>query len=132
MSADMPETLHFYLRDHGPCAGQSQAWARGRRPAPELFDDRGDVILDFDDVDAVTPPFVQELLDAVQSVVRDDGSAVVTANMNEDVAETLAMVLERRKAISRTTARSGGAAQRTAPAPGWNWPRYSGSADRSP
>jgi DNA-binding transcriptional ArsR family regulator len=94
----MAETLHFYLRDHGPVLANRR---RGREVADtlrDLSDDRGDVILDFDDVDVVTPPFVQELLDAVLSVIRNDGRLVVTANMNEDVAETLAMVLERRKA----------------------------------
>lgn len=94
----MAETLHFHLRDHGPVLVNRR---RGREVADRLRDlseDRGDVILDFDDVDAVTPPFVQELLDAVQSVVRGDGRLVVAANMNDDVAETLSLVLERRKA----------------------------------
>lgn len=98
MSTGMGETLHFYLRDHGAVLANRR---RGREVAGhlrELAESRQDMVLDFEEVDAVTPPFVQELLDAVQSAVRDDGRLVVAANMNEDVEETLAWVLERRKA----------------------------------
>lgn len=94
----MGETLHFYLRDHGVVLANRR---RGREVAGhlrELAESRQDIVLDFDEVDAVTPPFVQELLDAVQSAVRDDGRLVVAANMNDDVEETLSFVLERRKA----------------------------------
>jgi DNA-binding MarR family transcriptional regulator len=94
----MTDTLHFYLRNHGPVLANRR---RGREVAErlrELAANRRDVILDFEDVDAVTPPFIQELLDAVQSLIRADGRLVIAANMNEDAAETFTMVLERRKA----------------------------------
>ena len=94
----MSETLHFYLCDYGPVLANRR---RGRQVAErlrELSDQHHDVILDFRDVEAVTPPFIQELLGAVQSVANGrDASLVLATNMNEDIAETMALVLERRK-----------------------------------
>ena len=94
----MAETLHFYLRDYGPVLANRR---RGREVAErlrDLSDEHHDLIVDFDDVEAVTPPFIQELLGAIQSVAdREDGRLVLATNMNEDVAETFALVLERRK-----------------------------------
>lgn len=94
----MSETLHFYLHDHGPVLANRR---RGREVAERLRDlseRHQDLILDFEDVEAVTPPFIQELLGAIQSVAdREDGRLVLATNMNEDVVETFALVLERRK-----------------------------------
>ena len=94
----MPDVLHFYLSDHGSVLASRQ---RGRQTAGHLRDvagDPADLILDFKDVEAVTPPFLQELLDAVQSIIKlGDGRLVVVANLNDDVAETLSLVLEQRK-----------------------------------
>lgn len=96
----MTDNLHFRLCDHGAVLASRR---RGREVAEhlrELADDQVDVILDFDGVEASTPPFLQELLDAVQGVIGRDpdwGRLVVAANLNEDIAETLALVLERRK-----------------------------------
>jgi hypothetical protein len=92
--------LHVYLRDHGPILSTR---ARGKRAAEQLrtlADDPGDVILDFKDVEAATPPFLHELIDAVHSVIvrdRDTGRIVLAANMNDDIAETATFVLNRRK-----------------------------------
>lgn len=96
----MTEVLHFYLRDRGSVLASRR---RGREAAEQLRElseqQPSDLILDFKDVEAVTPPFLQELLDAVQSTISrgDHGRLVVVANLNDDVAETLALVLERRK-----------------------------------
>ena len=95
----MADVLHFYLRDRGSVLASRR---RGREAAAhlrQLREEPSDLILDFKDVEAVTPPFLQELLDAVQSSINqaDRGRLVVAANLNDDVAETLALVLERRK-----------------------------------
>lgn len=55
------------------------------------------MILDFEDVEAVTPPFVQELFATLHAILQHDGRLVVLAQMNEDVAETIGLVLEKRK-----------------------------------
>jgi DNA-binding transcriptional ArsR family regulator len=94
----MSETLHFYLHDHGPVLANR---GRGREVAERLrvlSEERHDLILDFEGVEAVTPPFIQELLGAIQFVgARQGGRLVLATNMNEDVAETFVLVLERRK-----------------------------------
>lgn len=97
----MGENLHFRLRDHGAVLASRR---RGRDVAQhlrELGGEPSDVILDFQGVEASTPPFLQELLDAVQAIIGRDpdwGRLVIAANLNDDIAETLALVLERRKA----------------------------------
>ena len=94
----MDETVCFCLCDFGPVLATRR---RGRQAAErfrELSDQHHDLILDFRDVEAVTPPFAEELLVAVHSVADGkEGRLVVATNMNEDVAETLTLVLERRK-----------------------------------
>jgi hypothetical protein len=63
-------------------------------------DEPGDVVLDFESVDVVTPPFLQEVVGALQEIIRRDpeaGRIVMATNMNEDVRDTLAFVLARRK-----------------------------------
>lgn len=98
----MSETsLYFFLRDEGEVLASRR---RGREAAARLRDCAGedrDIILDFADVVAITPPFAQELLDAVQATLSnqgpDAGRLVVIVNANEDVLETLALVLDRRK-----------------------------------
>lgn len=97
----MVQNLHFRLGDHGVVLASRR---RGRDVAEhlrELGDEPTDIILDFQGVEASTPPFLQELLDAVQAIIGRDpdwGRLVIAANLNEDIAETLALVLERRKA----------------------------------
>jgi len=95
----MTEVLHFYLRDRGPVLASRRRGREAAQHLRELSEEPSDLILDFKDVEAVTPPFLQELLDAVQSTINpgDRGRLVVAANLNDDVAETLALVLERRK-----------------------------------
>lgn len=55
----------------------------------------GDVILDFEGVDAATPPFLQEILHAVSKLIsenQDTGRIVLAANFNEDLAATMRYV----------------------------------------
>jgi hypothetical protein len=96
----MPDALHVYLRDQGTILASRR---RGRFAADHLrglADDPADLILDFVDVEAATPPFLMEVLDAVHAIISrdpDQGRLVVVANLNDDLAETIGLVLERRK-----------------------------------
>ncbi len=56
-------------------------------------------MLDFGGVEVVSPVFAQELLGAVSELLdRTDGGRLVVAScLNEDVADALLLVLERRK-----------------------------------
>jgi hypothetical protein len=93
-------TIHFYLVDHGAVLATRP---RGKETADHLralAAEPGDLILDFRDVEVASAPFLQELVNGVQSVIAaasDTGRIVLIANMNEDVAETLAYVVARKK-----------------------------------
>lgn len=93
-------TIHFYLVDHGAVLSTRP---RGRETADHLrtlASEPGDLILDFRDVEVASAPFLQELVNGVQSVIAaesDRGRIVLIANMNDDVAETLAYVVARKK-----------------------------------
>lgn len=93
-------TLHVYLADHGQVLATR---SHGREVADHLravSDRPGDIIVDFSDVEAATPPFLQELVDAMQSIILrapDSGRIVLIAHMNEDVEETLGYVMGRKK-----------------------------------
>jgi DNA-binding MarR family transcriptional regulator len=95
--------LHVYLRDEGIILSTRE---RGKRLAAQLraiADEPGDIILDFNGVEAATPPFLQEVIDAIHGVVlqslqsHNAGRILLAANMNEDLAETMSFVLNRRK-----------------------------------
>lgn len=92
--------LHVYLRDEGPLLATRD---RGRELADRLrilTEEPGDIILDFEGVEAATPPFLQEVIDALHDVIyraSDTGRIVFAANLNDDLAETMAFVLNRRK-----------------------------------
>lgn len=92
--------LHIYLRDRGRILSTRP---RGREAADHvraIADDAGDLILDFAGVEVASPPFLQELVDGVHSLVlrdRETGRIVLFVNMNEDVAETMRYVVSRKK-----------------------------------
>src|SRR3954447_9841804 len=101
MSSVEHTPLHIYLRDHGIVLATRP---RGRGAADQIrdvADQAGDIILDFDEVEVASGPFLQEIVDAAQSLVMraaaDDGRIVLFANMNEDVSETLRFVAAKRK-----------------------------------
>jgi hypothetical protein len=92
--------LHVYLRDHGIVLATRPLGRRAADHVRTIADERGDVILDFAGVEVATPPFLQELVDAVHGLVlrdRGTGRIVVFANMNEDLAETMRYVVAKRK-----------------------------------
>src|SRR4051812_42194684 len=93
--------VHFRLRTQG---GRVLANRRkGREVALKLSDQPqkpADVVLDFAGVDAATVPFLDELCDEISRNLRrfrDQGMLVVATNLDEDMAESLELVLERHK-----------------------------------
>ena len=57
-----------------------------------------DVVLDFKDVIALTPPFLDELFDSVKTMLsRHSGSTTVVAtNLDDDLLDSIELVLEKR------------------------------------
>jgi predicted transcriptional regulator len=91
--------LYFYLRDDGAVLASRR---RGRMTSDRLraiAAEHQDIVLDFAGVEALTPPFAQELFDAIHTIIGpglDSGRLVVIVNANEDVLDTLKLVLESR------------------------------------
>lgn len=99
---DIPEqnVLHIYMRDDGRLLSTRPAGKRMARKLERIARSPGDLLLDFDEVEAATPPFLQELVDAIHTIVTasaGSGRIVVGVHMNEDVAETLRYVTARAK-----------------------------------
>ena len=57
-----------------------------------------DIVLDFNDVAAVTPPFLDELFESVRGILkRNEGSTTVIAtNLDDDLIDSIEVVLEKR------------------------------------
>ncbi|MGA8363428.1 MAG: DUF4325 domain-containing protein [Solirubrobacteraceae bacterium] len=86
------------LRVHGKFLGTRTL---GRSTAVELRDRIGDadspVVIDFAKVEVASSPFLDELACALRSSIADSpGRFVVLANLNEDVRDTLVLVLRHR------------------------------------
>lgn len=93
--SDTPRVLHIHMRDRGVFLSTRQAGKEAAKALLAFTEDPGDVILDFAGVEAATPPFLQEILDAVVGLIganRKTGRIVLAANLNEDLAETLRYV----------------------------------------
>src|SRR5438045_2011572 len=97
MASTSHAPLHIYLRDSGAILSTRE---RGRRAAEQLralTEEPGDIILDFAGVEAATPPFLQEVIDAAHSVILKErettGRILVGVNMNDDLAGTMTFVL---------------------------------------
>lgn len=92
--------LHVYMKDHGRVLATRPRGKEAAEHLRKIAESAGDLILDFCDVEVATPPFLQEAVDAVQAIIMasgEQGRIVVAANMNEDIAETMAYVLVRKK-----------------------------------
>jgi len=89
--------LSFALSDYGKVLATRAEGLRAASDLRRLATEPRDVVVDFAHVEAVTPPFIDELLRGVEALLERHGSSVLVAtNLNEDVRETLEMVLERR------------------------------------
>jgi hypothetical protein len=89
------DVLHIYISDHGRFLSTREAGKRTVRDFERLTRAPGDVILDFNGVEAATPPYLQELFDAITTLIlagKGNGRIVLAANLNDDLAETMRYV----------------------------------------
>lgn len=92
--------LHIHMRDHGRLLSTRPAGKKAAQALQRVARTPGDLILDFEGVEAATPPFLQEVVNAIQAVVtagEGEGRIVMTVHLNDDVAETLRYVAARAK-----------------------------------
>jgi hypothetical protein len=95
-----PKPVHIYIGDHGRILATRPRGAQAATQVRELAQVPGDMIIDFREVELATPPFLQEVVDAAQSVLlanRETGRIIVFAHMNEDVSETLGYVAAKKR-----------------------------------
>lgn len=91
--------VQFALATHGRVLATRNA---GRKVATRLtpaIEQHPAVVVSFTDVEAVTPPFLDELLRVVRAVVsaERDGRLIAVTCLDDDLRETLQIVLERNK-----------------------------------
>lgn len=91
--------VQFRLAGHGRVLATRNA---GRKVATDLSDaieEHPAVVVSFADVEAVTPPFLDELLRVVRGVLsaERDGRMVAVSGLDDDLRDTLQIVLERNK-----------------------------------
>ncbi len=91
--------VQFKLAGHGRVLATRNA---GRKVAMQLSDEieqHPAVLVSFADVRAVTPPFLDELLRVVRGVLsaERDGRMVAVTRLDDDLRETLQIVLDRNK-----------------------------------
>jgi STAS-like domain of unknown function (DUF4325) len=89
----------FRLIEHGRVLATRNA---GRKVADQLgstIEQNAAVIVSFDKVRAVTPPFLDELLRAIRGMLsaESEGRVIAVTDLDEDKRETLEIVLERNK-----------------------------------
>lgn len=99
-SRNEQDVLHIHMRDGGRFLSTREAGQKMVRDFVRLTRAPGDVILDFKGVEAITPPYLQELFDAITALIvasRGNGRIVFASNLNEDVAETMAYVASHAK-----------------------------------
>lgn len=99
VSAVSLKPVHFALADHGRVLATRDAGREVAAHLAELIIDQPSIVLNFKDVDAVTPPFLDELLRVVRGALSTerDGRVVVVTQLDDDVRETLQLVLDRFK-----------------------------------
>jgi hypothetical protein len=91
--------VHFALRDYGRVLSTRETGHEVGQHVRQLLEPRVSVVLDFKDVEAITPPFFDELLGSVRLALKGDQESrgLVVSGLNSDVRETVEFVLERNK-----------------------------------
>jgi hypothetical protein len=87
---------HFHLADEARVLATRDQGRRVATMIRERTEDAVPVVVDFEDVEVVAPPFLDELLNELYRVVqrhRDEGVVVVALNIDDDNLETLRMVI---------------------------------------
>ena len=87
---------HVALRKYGRVLATRRAARQVVAEFSGIWSEPAAILLDFEGVEAVTSPFLDEVLKAIQGeLARRESSLVAAGGMNEDAYETLKMVLDR-------------------------------------
>lgn len=93
--------ITFHMAEHGrsPVLATRELGRQVGRQVQDELAGAEILLLTFTGVEVASPPFLDEIVRAVHSVLRggDTKLMVVTLDMNEDVRESLALVLDRHK-----------------------------------
>ncbi len=91
--------VHFVLADHGRVLATRNVGRKVAAHLRELIESQPSIVLNFLDVEAVTPPFLDEILRVVRAefAVERDGRVIVVTNLDDDVRETLQLLLDRHR-----------------------------------
>jgi DNA-binding MarR family transcriptional regulator len=87
---------HFHLADEAKVLATRDQGRRVAANIRESTEEAVHLLVDFEGVEVVAPPFVDELLNELYRVVqrhRDEGVIVVALNIDDDNLETLKMVI---------------------------------------
>jgi hypothetical protein len=87
---------HFHLADEARVLATRDQGRRVAATIRERTDEAVPVVVDFEGVEVVAPPFLDELLNELYRVAqrhREDGVVVVAVNIDDDNLETLRMVI---------------------------------------
>jgi hypothetical protein len=89
------EVLHIHMGDRGSFLSTRAAGKEAVADFQRITASPGDVILDFEGVEAATPPYLKELFDAITALIlagAGNGRIVLATNLNEDLDETMRYV----------------------------------------
>jgi DNA-binding transcriptional ArsR family regulator len=89
----------FALKDYGAVLATRKLGRTVGHALQDSLDQHSGVVLSFQHVEVASPPFLDELLSAIQASLGggEADKLLVVAALNEDVKESLQLVLERRK-----------------------------------
>jgi DNA-binding MarR family transcriptional regulator len=92
------------LAEHGGSLSTRDLGRTVGRTALDSVGDAGQVVLNFTGVEIASPPFLDELILALRPLTAggDTGRLLVVVGLNDDVRETLEIVLDRRKLVLTT------------------------------
>lgn len=99
VSAMSVKPVHFALADHGRVLATRNAGRKVAARLSELIEEQPSIVLNFTGVEAVTPPFLDELLRVMRGALstQRDGRVIVVTQLDDDVRETLQLILDRHK-----------------------------------
>lgn len=99
VSAMSVKPVHFALADHGRVLATRNVGDKVAAHLSRLIKQQPSFVLNFKGVEAVTPPFLDELLRVVRGALstEHEGRVIVVTQLDDDVRETLQLVLERYK-----------------------------------
>ena len=95
------KAVQYDLVKHSPVLGTRDLGRAVGREVQDALGDGDKLLLNFAGVDVASPPFLDELIMAVRALTQggDSGRLLVVVHFNEDVKESLGLVLDRQKLV---------------------------------